>query len=164
MPLYDFVVLDERGNPTSEVFEEFTSRDTHELVDQYGRRAIRRGVQMIAHIPTRWGESHGYYDRDLRQMVYSQRDIDRACEAKGWVPVGDMPSHCIESTADKVMREAAHFEKVESQWQAAFKKHGYDPTSPNPDISAYNRAQNEVMPVQSILNGTCDAIKPIEEI
>jgi len=162
MPMYECRELDAQGNPTGRMTEEIWKSTQFEGINEFGNPCKRVAIQMIADIKTRWGSSHAYYDRDLRMTVTCQKDIDKACEARGWLPVGDAPKGCIGATIDRQVAHYKNAEKVEEQWQAAEKKHGVDrtkdPTLPD-QVQAWARAQAEVMPVHEMLAGTCAAAK-----
>ena len=161
MPLYDFDVIGPDGAPTGEVVEYLCSRLTFTDVDDLGRRIQRRSVHLIANIKTRWGDSHSYYDPDLRATVSSQRDIDRICESKGWVPVSDMPQGTLTTSVERMHRKAANDKIVDEQMQASMQKHGaaIGKAETPQEIAAWARVQEEVMPIQGMLDKSVPAAK-----
>ena len=160
MPLYTYHVLGPDGLPTGEVVEHLcrVSERVDELVDaETGERAVRRGVELIANTPNRWGGSSAHYDRGLGSWVRGARDIDRICKERDLVRVSDLGGkHFAADSRQRAVeheeRIGAHFEEGERIAEEVGVPVDFDENNPR-HIRAAGEAQRRWLPAKPLLAG-----------
>ena len=163
MRLYDFEFIGEDGKPTGQIFEELVKTNTTELRFVDGRVARKRNFQKFACTPTRWGDSHAKFDKDLGCMVRGQHDVDRICKEKGLTPVEDLAPGTMQRCVQRTIDHAKHYEKVDARWDALVKKHGMYREDGSIDDAASIRVWEEHGNAKTILSGNWDGDIPFEQ-
>lgn len=115
MGLYSFQVLDENGQPTGEELEEIYKWNAvpDMLISSSGRRAKRKGVEVIAKITdtSKFG-LNGVYNRGLGTVVTDWRHYEQIMAERGLVRESDLPKHYFEESLERADR---FYEKEEKE-------------------------------------------------
>lgn len=124
MPLYEYMLLDEKGNQTGEIVEEIMPVGTEVIVSPTGQLAVRKPVSLIAKTSGRWGDTNKKWDPQLGVMVGSQHDIDRACREKGLVDTSDLDRAKVIKRINDNIEAKRFFDDENIRWESACKKFG----------------------------------------
>jgi len=99
MPLWDYQVVDENGQPTGEVFEELfkVGAAPDYLISSTGRKAIRKQAALIAKTSQSWASAcgtqygvNGYFNRGLGCVVHSDKEAEQIAKEKGLTRLSDI--------------------------------------------------------------------------
>ncbi len=133
MPLFDYIILDDEGNPTGEVFEELFKLGAAPdyLVSSTGRRAIRKQVSLIAKTSQSWASAcgtqygvNGYFNRGLGCYVHSDKEAEQIAKDKGLIRLDEVSQdkhfiddHC-EAQDNEYLKEEAEYNSMMQQYES----------------------------------------------
>lgn len=135
MPLHDYIVLDEAGNPTGEVFEELFKLGAAPdyLTSSTGRKAIRKQVALIARTNASWSDScgthysiNGYFNRGLGCYVHSDKEAEQIAVSKGLTRLSDISDnpHYIDDQMQQQDNEYIQGERDYAEMKATYETWG----------------------------------------
>lgn len=116
MPVYDY-----KCDTCHKVEEHFMTFDEDDNVncDSCGLK-MKRAVTLWANTPSRWGDSHGYYDRGLGTYVKSFVHRDQIMKERNLRPVSDQE---IDEAQHETYKTHKQHEKDVSKFQSELAKH-----------------------------------------
>lgn len=160
MPLYSFILLDDEGKPTGEEIEELYKWNTvpKELVSSSGRRAVRKGIELIAKPALALGGLHGHYDPHLGAVYSSYAERDAICKARGLTPTDCIDKHWADDKIESDIRNQLADSKKSEMWEAACEKFDFSISSQNQEdereyAEKAERVWEELIPFEALKNG-----------
>jgi len=155
MGLYSFIVLDADGNPTNEELEEIFKWNAvpDMLISSSGRRAKRKGVEVIAKITdtSKFGVN-GVYNRGLGEVVTDWRHYEQIMAERGLVRESDLPKHYFEESLERAERFYEEEEKATVKHLNAEKDSGLLDATPDTKeyFEAVDNYWNTMLPAHEV--------------
>ncbi len=138
MPLYEFSVIDNNGNPTGEKITRICKYEDRPefLISSEGRKAVydiknnqpARMKEAWSGACGTWGGVNGTYDVGAGRRFESRKQQDQWLKDNGYVRESDMGRHYIDDQIAKQETENSFLKHVDGVYQENLKKFG-DTTS-----------------------------------